>query len=422
MYLLKNIENYRSVEIGLYEKHGGYSALRKAYSMKPEEILKEVENAPLRGRGGAGYPSGMKWSIAASTESNLRVLVCNADEGEPGTFKDRKMLEYKPHLIIEGIVIAARAIGAELAFIYLRNEYPRAMRNIIFAITEAEKRGYIGQNILGSKESLILKVHRGAGAYICGEETALLESLEGKRGHPRLKPPYPAVEGFMGLPTVVNNVETLCNVPLIISIGAKAYSEIGTPGSPGPKLFSVSGHVKKPGVYELPMGVTLRELIFEHAGGIRGDKKIKGVIPGGVSTAVMTPDKLDCPLDFNSMKAYGSSLGTGAVIVLDESTCMAKVALRIAAFFEHESCGKCSPCREGTGWLRAIFERIEHGEGRQGDLELINEVADNISSTSFCALGDVAATSAKSYISNYKDEFEAHIAQRCCDVSTVSAT
>ncbi len=418
MHLLENIEHHRSAEIGFYEEHGGYLALKKAYSMEPGQIIEEVKNAPLRGRGGAGFPSGMKWAVAASSHNKQRVLVCNADEGEPGTFKDRKMLENKPHLILEGLAIAARAIGAEMAIIYLRNEYPRAMRSLIFAIAEAEKRGYIGQNILGSGANLIIKVHRGAGAYICGEETALLESLEGRRGHPRLKPPYPATEGYMGMPTVINNVETLCNVPLIISMGAKAYSEIGTPGSPGPKLFSVSGHVNKPGVYEFPMGITLRELIFEHAGGIRDGRELKGVIPGGISTAVMTPDKLDCPLDFNSIQAYGSSLGTGAVIVMDESTCMVKVARRSSAFFEHESCGKCTPCREGTGWLRSIFERIEHGEGRQGDLELIHDVADNISSTSFCALGEAASISAKSFVSNFKDEFETHIAHGCCVMST----
>ncbi len=421
MYLLENIENNRSAEIGFYEKHGGYLALRKAYSMKPEEIIEEVKNAPLRGRGGAGFPSGFKWSIAADSPNKHRILVCNADEGEPGTFKDRKILKNKPHLVIEGIAIASRAIGAQLAFIYLRAEYPDIMRSIVHAIVEAEAKGYIGNNVLGSKNNLTIKVHRGAGAYICGEETALLESLEGKRGHPRIRPPYPAVEGYMGLPTVVNNVETLCNVPLIISIGAKAYSEIGTPGSPGPKLFSISGHVNQPGVYEFPMGVTLRELIFEHAGGIRDGRKLKGVIPGGLSTSVLTPDKIDCPMDFDSMKDCGSSLGTGAVIVLDDSTCMVKVALRAAAFFEHESCGKCTPCREGTGWIKAILERIEHGQGRDGDLDLIHDVADNIASTSFCPLGHVAASSVKSYISNFKDEFEAHIAQGCCVMSSVGA-
>jgi NADH-quinone oxidoreductase subunit F len=419
--LLKNIDNPRSAELGFYEECGGYEALRKAYALTPGRIIGEVRNARLRGRGGAGFEAAVKWAMAADSPIPERVLVCNAEEGEPGTFKDRELLVHKPHMVLEGMVIAARAIGAKQGFMCLRYEYPEGRLSILKAISEAEERGYLGRNILESGQDFSIKVHVGAGAYICGEETALLESLEGRRGQPRIKPPYPAAEGYMGLPTVVNNVETLCNVPLILVLGAKAYSEIGAPGSPGPKLFPVSGHVCRPGLYELPMGITLGELIFEHAGGVRGGRKLKGVIPGGISTPVLTADKLDCRLDFVSVRAQGSSLGSGAVIVFDERTCMVKVALRTAAFFERESCGRCTPCREGTGWLRSVLERIEKGRGRAGDLELLGEVAENMSSTSFCPLGVSAGTVARSYVDNYREEFEAHVARGACGLPMAGA-
>jgi len=412
MYFLKDMEHPRSTEMDFYEERGGYASLKKAFGMSPLEIVGEIKTARLRGRGGSGYEAGLKWEIVANSENPRRVLVCNADEGEPGTFKDRRLLEQRPHLILEGMIIASRALGAELGFIYLRYEYPKAYNSIMKAIHEAEARGYLGKNILGSGRNFHIKVHQGAGAYICGEETALLESLEGRRGQPRLKPPYPAYEGFMKLPTIVNNVETLCNVPLIIEIGGGAYASIGTEGSPGPKLFSVSGHVERPGIYELPMGTTIRELIYEHAGGIKDGRTLKAVIPGGISTPVLRADRIDSRLDFLSLREQGSALGSGAVMVLDDTTSMARVALRTASFFEHESCSKCTPCREGTGWLKAIFMRLCDGEGRGDDLELIESVSESLVSTSFCPLGVSAGIVARGFARNFRDELRELIPQQ----------
>lgn len=409
MHFLKDIEHPRSAEIEFYEERGGYSSLRKAFTLPPLEIVEEVKTARLRGRGGSGFEAGLKWEIVANSQDPRRVLVCNADEGEPGTFKDRRLLEERPHLVLEGMIIASRALGAELGFIYLRYEYPKAYNNLMKAIKEAEARGYLGKNILGSGMNFQIRVHQGAGAYICGEETALLESLEGRRGHPRLKPPYPAYKGFMGLPTIVNNVETLCNIPLIVDKGGSEYASIGTPGSPGPKLFSVSGHVNKPGIYEFPMGTTIRELIYEHAGGIKDGRALKAIIPGGISTPILTASQVDCKLDFISLREHGSSLGSGAVMVFDETTSIAMLALRTASFFEHESCSKCTPCREGTGWLKAIFKRLDEGQGRSDDLELIEDVSDNLISASFCPLGVSAATVARGFIRSFREELSALI-------------
>jgi len=420
-YLLRNAENPRSAEIGAYEEAGGYRGIRKALSMKPQAIVDEVRKAGLRGRGGAGFPTAMKWSYVAADPVFPKYVICNADEGEPGTFKDRPILERNPHLLIEGMVIAAFAVKAEAGFIYLRAEYPNAKKIMERAIGEAYDRGYLGRDILGSGLGFDLTLHRGAGAYICGEETALIESLEGKRGHPRIKPPFPVNRGFMSRPTLLNNVETFANVPLIMEIGSEAYAAIGTKESPGPKLFSISGHVEKPGVYELPMGTPLREIIYEHAGGIRGGKAVKAVIPGGVSTPVLTPDKLDCPMDFVSLPRHGSMLGSGAIIVFDQTTCMVRIALRIARFFEHESCGKCTPCREGTGWVRSVLSRIEEGKGREGDLDLLLEISGNMAGKCFCALGDGAAATAMKFINAFRDEFEAHIDERRCVLTSPSA-
>jgi NADH-quinone oxidoreductase subunit F len=352
----------------------------------------------------------MKWAFAAADPKKPKYLLCNADEGEPGTFKDRPILEKNPHLLIEGMVISGYALDAEAGYIYLRGEYPQAKDILEDAIKQAYDKGYLGDNVLGKGIKFHLFVHQGAGAYICGEETALIESLEGKRGQPRIKPPFPVNEGFLSKPTVVNNVETLANIPYIMEIGADAYSKVGSPDCPGPKLYSVSGHVKKPGVYELPMGITLREIIYAYCGGIRNDKNLKAVIPGGISTPVLPADKIDCPMDFVNMPKHGSMLGSGAVMVFDDSTDLLKVCLRAMKFFEHESCGKCTPCREGVGWMRAILQRINGGQGKQGDLDILMEVSKNIMGKTFCPLGDGAAAVVQSFINNFREEFETKIA------------
>ncbi len=405
-YLLLHIDNPHVHRIDGYIKISGYQSLEKALSMKPDEIIDEVKRAGLRGRGGAGFPTAMKWIFARSDKKFPKYLICNADEGEPGTFKDRLILERNPHLLIEGMVISGYAIGAEYGFIYLRGEYPEAFHILNDAIKEAEERNFLGDNILGKGVRFHLRVFRGAGAYICGEETALIESLEGRRGQPRIKPPFPVNEGYNGKPTVINNVETLANIPLIIRIGGEAYSKIGRPECPGPKLYSVSGHVVKPGVYELAMGTTLREIIYEHAGGIRDGRRLKAVIPGGISTPVLPPESIDCPMDFVNMPRYGSMLGSGGVIVFDETTDLVKVCLRVIEFFQHESCGKCTPCREGVGWMRNILRRISLGDGVKEDLKLLEEVADGISGRCFCPLGDGAACVVQNFLKHFRHEFE----------------
>jgi len=413
-YLLRGIENPRSTDIGEYKKTGGYKSLIRALEMSPGDLIDEVKRSGLRGRGGAGFPTGMKWAFASADPKFPKYLICNADEGEPGTFKDRPILEKRPHLLIEGMAISGYAIGAEYGYIYLRGEYPVAGDILEGAISEAYRDGFLGDNILGKGIRFHLSVHRGAGAYICGEETALIESLEGKRGQPRIKPPFPVNVGAFGMPTVINNVETLANIPLIVEIGADAYSKIGSPECPGPKIYCVSGHVERPGVYELPMGCTLREIIYDHCGGVRGGKRLKAVIPGGISTPVLPPDMIDCPMDFVNMPRYGSMLGSGAVIVFDETVCLVKVCYRALRFFEHESCGKCTPCREGTGWLRSILGRIEEGRGRKGDIDLLLDVAGNISGKTLCPLGDGAASVVMNFIRHFRDEFEGHIRDAGC--------
>ncbi|MBI5051097.1 MAG: NADH-quinone oxidoreductase subunit NuoF, partial [Nitrospirae bacterium] len=374
--LLKNIENPNSADINEYLKTGGYKNLQKAFTLQPKDIIEEIKKSGIRGRGGAGFPTGMKWGFAAADPKFPKYLVCNADEGEPGTFKDRPILEKNPHLLIEGMVISGYALGSEYGYIYLRGEYPFARDVLNRAIRQAYEKNYLGDNITGKNIRFHLTVYQGAGAYICGEETALIESLEGRRGQPRSKPPFPVNVGAWGMPTIVNNVETLSNVPYIMEAGAEAFSKIGSKDCPGPKLFCVSGCVEKPGVYELPMGTSLRAIIYNYAGGIKGGKRLKAVIPGGISTPVLPADSIDCPMDFVSMLKFGSMLGSGAVIVMDESVCMVKVTYRALKFFEHESCGKCTPCREGTEWLRKILERIEHGKGREGDIELLHDVSE----------------------------------------------
>ncbi|GBE04916.1 NADH-quinone oxidoreductase subunit 1 [bacterium BMS3Abin10] len=415
--LLKNIENPNSADIREYQKTGGYQSISNAFEMQPRDVIEEVKSSGLRGRGGAGFPTAMKWNFANADPKFPKYLVCNADEGEPGTFKDRPILEKNPHLLIEGMVISGYALRAEYGYIYLRGEYPLAKDILDNAIAQAREKNYLGENILGKNVKFELSVYQGAGAYICGEETALIESLEGKKGQPRSKPPFPVNVGAWEMPTIVNNVETLSNVPYIIAIGGEAYSKIGREDCTGPKLYCVSGHVVKPGVYELPMGTNLRDIIYKHAGGIKNNKKLKAVLPGGISTPVLPADRIDCLMDFISMPKHGSMLGSGAVIVMDESVCMVKVAHRALKFFEHESCGKCVPCREGTGWLRQILGRIESGKGKQGDIELLSDITDIMSGRTFCPLGDGAAGVVTGMLRHFRDEFEEHIKSGHCKLS-----
>jgi NADH-quinone oxidoreductase subunit F len=416
--LLRNIDVPDSHMLATYQSRGGYAAWRKVVqSMKPAQLIEEVKASGLRGRGGAGFPTGMKWSFVPRESPKPKYLVCNADESEPGTFKDRLLIEKDPHSIIEGTLIAAFAIQSATAFIYIRGEMAFGTKQLERAVEEAYQAGYIGKNILGAGYDLDMIVHRGAGAYICGEETALLSSLEGGRGWPKVKPPFPATHGLFGCPTVVNNVETLAALPWIIERGAAAYAAIGTEKSKGTKLFSVSGHIARPGVYELEMGYPFKTFLDEDCGGVAGGKKLKGVIPGGGSMPVLRPDELEgVNLDYESVQAAGSLLGSGGIIVMDETTCMVRAAWNIARFFAHESCGQCSPCREGCHWMEKIFHRIEQGEGQKGDLDLILNVSSNIMGNTICPFGDAAAMPAAAFIRKYREEFEAHIAQKRCTV------
>ncbi len=406
--------------IDVYEQHGGYETLRKAVlDMTPDAVLAEVMASNLRGRGGAGFPTGRKWSFLPK-DGRTRYLVCNADESEPGTCKDQEIIYKDPHLLIEGVATSAYAIGAEDAFIYLRGEFKVGFEILERAIAEAHAKGYLGDNVLGSGRRIEITLYLGAGAYICGEETALLESLEGKRGNPRLKPPFPATAGLYGMPTVVNNVETLCAVVPILAMGGQEYAKLGTEKSAGTKLFSVSGTVRRPGNFEVELSkVTLRELVFDLAGGPLEGREIKGIIPGGSSVPILTPEKFDTPLDYESLAAAGTMLGSGGVIVLDDRSCIVKSTLRLMEFYRHESCGKCTPCREGTMWLGQVLERIEAGLGRQGDLALLADLSENIEGRTFCPLGDAAIGVLKSGLQLYHDEYQAHIDQGCCPLGEV---
>ena len=407
--LTKNIDVPNQVDIDVYMKGGGYTALRKALTMRPEEITEEVKRSGLRGRGGAGFPTGVKWGFVPKGTGKPIYLCVNADEGEPGTFKDRLLMEKDPHLVLEGSIIASYALDVHLAFIYIRGEMTKAARLLEKGVREAREKGFLGKNILGSGYDLDIIVHRGAGGYICGEETALIESLEGKRGYPRVKPPFPAVVGLFKCPTVVNNVETLANLPWIINNGAEAYAAIGTPKSTGTRLLCLSGHINRPGVYELPMGIPLRKVIYEVGGGLPGNRRVKGVIPGGSSCPILTGDEIDVNMDFESLAAIGSMAGSGGVIVMDETTCMVWAGTNIMEFYAHESCGQCTPCREGAAWVRDIFKRIEEGLGREGDLELLLDIAKNVKGNTICPFGDAFAMPAEAFINKYRDEFEAHI-------------
>ncbi|APO79198.1 NADH dehydrogenase (quinone) subunit F 2 (plasmid) [Rhizobium etli 8C-3] len=413
--LLKNIDVPDSHLLSTYEAGGGYQALAKALrEYSPDDVIELVKQSNLRGRGGAGFPTGLKWSFVPKQAGKPKYLCCNADEGEPGTFKDRIIMERDPHQLIEGLALSAYAIGADTAYVYIRGEYVTAIRRLEQAIAQAREKSYIGANVLGSDFKFTVHVHCGAGAYICGEETAMLESLEGKRAQPRLKPPFPAVAGLYSSPTVINNVETLACVPHIVMRGPAWFRGIGPDRSPGPKLYCLSGQVRKPGLYELPMGIALRELVEEHAGGPLPGRRIKAVIPGGVSAPVIPEDGLEVGMDFDSLAAAGSMLGSAGVVVIDDSTCMVKVSTRIVEFFHHESCGKCTPCREGLNWAVKVLRRIETGEGEPGDLEQLEMLCKGIFGNTFCALGDGAAMGLRAALKHFRDEFVAHIEERRC--------
>lgn len=397
-------------------RNGGYQALEKAIKeYQPDEVVDIVKKSGLRGRGGAGFPTGMKWGFLAKNDKQ-RYLCCNSDESEPGTFKDRMLMEKNPHQLVEGVLLTCYACHIGTAFIYVRGELAYAGKQVQRAVDEAYAAGYIGKNILGSDFSVDVIVHRGAGAYICGEESALMESLEGQRGYPRLKPPFPAAIGLYGGPTVINNCETLSTVPAIVLNGADWYASIGTEKSKGTRVFCLSGHVKRPGNYELPMGTPLRTLIYEYGGGVLGDKQIKAIIPGGSSTPIIKPDKLDTPMDFESMAAAGSMLGAAGVIVMDEDTCMVAAVARMVEFYRDESCGKCTPCREGTFWLVQLLDRLEDGHGKVDDIDLLLDVCDNIGGKVFCPLGDAAITPVVSAIRHFREEFEYHVRYGRCMV------
>jgi len=403
-----------SRKIDVYLQNDGYQALEKALKqMTPETIIDEVKKSNLRGRGGAGFPTGMKWSFVPKDSPKARYVICNADESEPGTCKDRPLMEMDPHQLIEGMVIAGRAIGAHQGFIYIRGEYRYVLDLVDEAIGEAYQSGYLGKNILGSGFDYDLLIHTGAGAYECGEESALMESLEGKRGYPRIKPPFPAVVGLYGCPTIINNVETLSAVPSIIREGGEAYASRGTPKNGGTRLLCVAGHVNKPGIYEIPLGMNMKKFIYEMAGGIPNGKKLKAVIPGGSSCPLMTADEIDLPMDYDAVAKAGSMLGSGGMVVMDEDTCMVDMARRIMHFYAHESCGWCIPCREGTTWLRKMLERFHAGLGRSEDIDLIGELAKNMLGRTFCPLGDAAAMPTISIVQKFRSEFEDHLHGRC---------
>jgi NADH-quinone oxidoreductase subunit F len=401
-----------------YEKRGGYSALRRILSEKigPDIVIAEVKKSALRGRGGAGFPTGLKWSFMPRQFPGQKYLVCNSDEGEPGTFKDRDILRYNPHIVIEGMAIAAYAMGISAGYNYIHGEIWAEYERFQQALDEAYAAGYLGKNILGSGFSFDLHAAHGYGAYICGEETALLESLEGKKGQPRFKPPFPASYGLYGKPTTINNTETFAAVPWIIRHGGDAFLAIGRPNNGGTKIFSVSGDVTHPGNYEVPLGTPFAKLL-ELAGGMRGGRKIKAVIPGGSSMPVLPGDvMMATDMDYDSIAKAGSMLGSGAVIVMDETRCMVRCLERLSYFYYEESCGQCTPCREGTGWLYRIVHRIEHGQGRPEDLDLLNSVADNIQGRTICALGDAAAMPVRAFIKHFRAEFEHHIEHKRCAV------
>jgi NADH-quinone oxidoreductase subunit F len=416
--LTTHIRERDAFTLDAYVKRGGYGALTKALGMTPDAVVDAVKASGLRGRGGAGFPTGMKWQFVDKKSPKPKYICCNADESEPGTFKDHVLMERNPHLLFEGCLIGCFAIGAKVAYIYIRGEFWHVQEVLEAELAKARAAGYIGKNIQGTGFDCEIYVHRGAGAYEAGEETALIESLEGKRAQPRLKPPFPAVEGLYGCPTAVNNVETLCNVPLIIERGADWFAKIGPEKNGGPKLFCISGHVKRPGTYEASMDVSLKDLIYDEkfAGGIRGGHAMKCVIPGGSSVPVLLPHEIDVPASFDGIQKAGSLLGSAGIIVMDETTCMVWAAENLLHFYRHESCGKCTPCREGGDWLHRILGKIERGEGQMRDLDLLLSISNNITGKTLCAFGDAAATPVLTTIKQFRAEYEAHIREGRCTV------
>ena len=409
-------------KLDVYVAHDGYAAARTALtSLTPADVTAQVKDANLRGRGGAGFGTGMKWGFLPKDSDKPVYLCCNADESEPGTFKDRAIIEHNTHVLLEGILISSYAIGAHTAYIYIRGEFAYGAQCLERAIAAAYANGLLGRNILGSGFDLDVYVHRGAGAYICGEETGLIESLEGKRAYPRIKPPFPAVYGLFGCPTIVNNVETLSCVPSIIRNGPDWFRSIGPESGPGPKIYGVSGHVERPGLFELPMGMPLREVIYDYAGGIKGGKHLKAVMPAGSSFPVLTPDEIDVRMDFDSMREIGAFLGTAGIIVMDEDTCMVRALEIIDRFYHHESCGQCSPCREGTGWLHKLLVRLEEGTARAEDIDLIDRICTNMTGNTVCVLADAAAMPTQSFLSKFRDEFVAHVTHAGCPLNRPAA-
>ncbi|MDE3011541.1 MAG: NADH-quinone oxidoreductase subunit NuoF [Pseudomonadota bacterium] len=414
--IMAGLDGERTWRLADYVARGGYEALRKVLTrpMSPDEVIAEVKLSGLRGRGGAGFPTGIKWGFMPRNYSGDKYVVCNSDEGEPGTFKDRDILRWNPHALIEGMIIAGYAMGARAGYNYIHGEIWEVYKRCEEAIDEARAAGFLGDNILGSGFGFQLYNSHGYGAYICGEETALLESLEGKKGQPRFKPPFPASYGLYGKPTTINNTETFASVPYIIREGGQNFLEIGRPNNGGCKLFSVSGHVERPGNFEVPLGTSFAALL-EMAGGMRGGRKLKAVIPGGSSAPVVPGDiMMQTDMDYDSIAKVGSMLGSGAVIVMDDSVCMVRALERLSYFYHEESCGQCTPCREGTGWMYRVIHRIEHGLGRPEDLDLLLNVADNIAGRTICALGDAAALPVKSFITHFRAEFEHHIEHKRC--------
>jgi NADH-quinone oxidoreductase subunit F len=412
--LTKNVGKPEALTLKGYRQLGGYEGLTKALTLEPDAVIDEVKKSGLRGRGGAGFPAGMKWSFIPKGKDKPKYLVCNADESEPGTFKDRLLMENDPHQLIEGCAICCYAVAANTCYIYIRGEYVKSAVILERALKEAYEAGILGDSVMGSGFKLNMYIHRGAGAYICGEETGMLESLEGKRGQPRVKPPFPAVVGAFGAPTVINNVETLCNVPHILTRGADWFKSIGTDErNTGPKLYAISGHVDRPGTYEYPIGITFREML-DGAGGMWHGRQLKAFIPGGASAPILKPDQIDIKMDFDTVAKAGSMLGSAAVIVMDETTCMVRSVARLAKFFNHESCGQCTPCREGTNWMELVLKRLEHGEGTESDAQKLLSICKNIGGQSLCALGDAAIGPVKSLVDQFPEEIEQHVRDRAC--------
>ena len=422
--LTRNIRKPGSETIDVYMASGGYQGLRRALKeFTPEKLTEEVKASGLRGRGGAGFPTGMKWSFLPKTKDKPRYLCVNADESEPGTFKDRLLIEKDPHLVLEGIILSAYAIESSLAFFYVRGEFHQGCRTFEKAVQEAYAKGFLGKNILGSGFDLDIIIYRGAGAYICGEETALLESLEGKRGYPRIKPPFPAIVGLYGCPTIINNVETLANVTLIAERGAAWFASIGRPPkNTGPKLFCLSGHVKRPGVFEAPLGVPFLELLNEYAGGMKHpDRPLKAAVPGGSSMKILPAAKCDLLMDFDSLAAAGTLLGSAGGFVMDSGTCIVWALHNVARFYAHESCGQCTPCREGTGWLVKILARLERGDGHPGDVDLLAGIAGKIEGNTVCPFGEAIAWPVESYVRVFREEFEEHARAKACPMKAAAA-